>query len=292
MLFIDFSSAFNTIIPSKLITKLSDLAINVSPCNWMLDFLTNRPHSVRLDHHTSSTLILNTGVRQGCVLSPLPYYLFIYDCTPAHGSNTIVTTHQQRWVGLQGGGPAPNSMVWQQQLGSQHQEDQRDHRGLWKVKCWHTHTPPHSYQWNRGWVCHQLQVSGCPHLRGPLLDPQHLHLDQEGSPASLLPEETKEDPSVSSVSSEPLPLHHREHPYQLCHSLVWQLLCVWLESTAEGGENCPVHHRFLSPPHLSSCVSGSDVTYATSHVFSMRTLACKTTQQHKQHGGRREMYIL
>lgn len=42
-LFIDFSSAFNTIIPSKLITKLSDLGIDHSLCNWILDFLTNRP---------------------------------------------------------------------------------------------------------------------------------------------------------------------------------------------------------------------------------------------------------
>ncbi|KAK3555550.1 hypothetical protein QTP86_021778 [Hemibagrus guttatus] len=64
MLFIDLlndSSAFNTVIPSKLTTKLSDLGI----------FLTNRPQSVRLGNHISSTLILNTGIPQGCVLSPL-----------------------------------------------------------------------------------------------------------------------------------------------------------------------------------------------------------------------------
>ena len=90
ILFIDFSSAFNTIIPSKLITKLSDLGINTSLCNWVLDFLTNRPQSVRLENHTSSTLILNTGIPQGCVLSPFLYSLFTNDCTPVHGSNTII----------------------------------------------------------------------------------------------------------------------------------------------------------------------------------------------------------
>ncbi|KAG5852656.1 hypothetical protein ANANG_G00064880 [Anguilla anguilla] len=90
MLFIDFSSAFNTIIPSKLITKPGDLGINPSFCNWILDFLTNRPQYVRLDNLTSSTLILSTGVPQGCVLSPLLYYLFTHDCTPVHGSNTII----------------------------------------------------------------------------------------------------------------------------------------------------------------------------------------------------------
>ena len=41
------------------------------------------------------------------------------------------------------------------------------------------------------------------------MDPQHLHPGQEGSPASLLPEETEEGPSVSSDSGELLPLHHR-----------------------------------------------------------------------------------
>lgn len=33
MLFVDFSSAFNTIIPTKLISKLRDLGINTSMCN-------------------------------------------------------------------------------------------------------------------------------------------------------------------------------------------------------------------------------------------------------------------
>ncbi|KAM7379021.1 hypothetical protein PAMP_017842 [Pampus punctatissimus] len=90
MLFIDFSSAFNTIIPSKLVSKLCDLGINTSLCNWILDFLTNRPQYVKLDGHISSTLTLNTGVPQGCVLSPLLYSLFTFDCTPVHGSNSII----------------------------------------------------------------------------------------------------------------------------------------------------------------------------------------------------------
>ena len=55
ILFINFSSAFIT--PCKLIIELSDLGINTSFSNWILD----RPQSVRLDHSTSPTLILNTG---------------------------------------------------------------------------------------------------------------------------------------------------------------------------------------------------------------------------------------
>ncbi|KAK3529821.1 hypothetical protein QTP86_006907 [Hemibagrus guttatus] len=37
MLFIDFSSAFNTIIPQHLIEKLSLLGLNTSLCNWILE---------------------------------------------------------------------------------------------------------------------------------------------------------------------------------------------------------------------------------------------------------------
>ena len=43
MLFTDYSSAFNTIVPTKLITKLRTLGLNTSLCNWILDFLTGRP---------------------------------------------------------------------------------------------------------------------------------------------------------------------------------------------------------------------------------------------------------
>jgi hypothetical protein len=40
MLFIDYSLGFNTIVPSKLITKLRTLGLNTSLYNWILDFLT------------------------------------------------------------------------------------------------------------------------------------------------------------------------------------------------------------------------------------------------------------
>jgi hypothetical protein len=43
MLFIDYRSAFNTIVPSKLTTKLRTLGLNTSLCNWILDFLTGCP---------------------------------------------------------------------------------------------------------------------------------------------------------------------------------------------------------------------------------------------------------
>lgn len=70
MMITDYSSTFNTIVPSKLTTKLFSLGINLPLCNWILDFLTNRLHSVSFDSHTSSTLNFSTGAPQGFVLSP------------------------------------------------------------------------------------------------------------------------------------------------------------------------------------------------------------------------------
>ncbi len=61
MLFLDFSSAFNTIIPQQLIHKLVQMGLNTSLCNWLLDFLTGRPQAVRVGSNTSSTITLNTG---------------------------------------------------------------------------------------------------------------------------------------------------------------------------------------------------------------------------------------
>ena len=46
MLFIDYNSSFNTIVPSKLIIKLEALGLNPTLCNWVLDFLTGSPQVV------------------------------------------------------------------------------------------------------------------------------------------------------------------------------------------------------------------------------------------------------
>ncbi|KAK3516413.1 hypothetical protein QTP70_010742 [Hemibagrus guttatus] len=90
MLFIDFNSAFNTIIPQHLTEKLSLLGINTSLCNWILDFLTGRPLSIQIGNSTSSTTTLNTGAPQGWVLSPLLFALLTHDYAAMHSSNHII----------------------------------------------------------------------------------------------------------------------------------------------------------------------------------------------------------
>ncbi len=59
LLFIDYSSAFNTIVPTKLAVKLSDLGLNTSLCDWIQDFLTARPQVVKVGQFTSNFITLN-----------------------------------------------------------------------------------------------------------------------------------------------------------------------------------------------------------------------------------------
>ncbi|KAK3562739.1 hypothetical protein QTP86_006521 [Hemibagrus guttatus] len=60
MLFINYSSAFNTVIPHRLSEKL--LTLGLAPlCNWVLNFLTDRPQSVRVGNRTSGIRTVSTG---------------------------------------------------------------------------------------------------------------------------------------------------------------------------------------------------------------------------------------
>ncbi|KAI3364107.1 hypothetical protein L3Q82_010936 [Scortum barcoo] len=92
MLFVDFSSAFNTVIPDKLILKLHNLGLPSSLCHWIRDFLTNRPQVVRIGGqrilYTGPEHRHTTGLR--AQLSPALFTLFTSDCSAIHSTNTIV----------------------------------------------------------------------------------------------------------------------------------------------------------------------------------------------------------
>ncbi|KAK0133341.1 putative RNA-directed DNA polymerase from transposon BS [Merluccius polli] len=95
MLFVDYSSVFNTIIPDILIRKLTDLVLSSHICCWIMDFLSNRPQTVKLGPHTSTTLTLSTG-------SPLAY---THDCNPSYPNNAIIKfADDTTLVGLISGG--------------------------------------------------------------------------------------------------------------------------------------------------------------------------------------------
>lgn len=110
LLFIDYSSAFNTIIPDILVHKLHELGIPPSFCTWFRDFLTNRPRRVKLGPHLSSTRTLSISSPQDCVLSPLLYSLYTFDCRPAHQENIIGKFAD--YCGLDNGGERGSLSGW------------------------------------------------------------------------------------------------------------------------------------------------------------------------------------
>lgn len=90
MLFIDYSSAFNTIIPLTLVKKMKSLGLDLPLCNWVLNFLTSRTQVVRVGGTTSNTLTISTGSPQGCVLSSLLYNIYTHDCRASSSQNSII----------------------------------------------------------------------------------------------------------------------------------------------------------------------------------------------------------
>ncbi|KAK9531227.1 hypothetical protein VZT92_010667 [Zoarces viviparus] len=105
ILFMDFSSAFNTIIPSLLHDKLSQLQVPDPMCKWITDFLSDRKQHVKLGKHVSSSRTTSTGSPQGCVLSPLIFSLYTNSCTSSHQSVKLLKfADDTTLIGLISGG--------------------------------------------------------------------------------------------------------------------------------------------------------------------------------------------
>ena len=105
ILFVDFSSAFNTVIPALLQDKLSQLSVPDSTCRWITDFLSDRRQHVRLGKLTSDSRTISTGTPQGCVLSPLLFSLYTNSCTSSHQSVKLLKfADDTTLIGLISGG--------------------------------------------------------------------------------------------------------------------------------------------------------------------------------------------
>ena len=87
ILFVDFSSAFNTIQSHLMIRKLTDLGVGKQFVMLIHSFLTNRSQYVNVSGVCSSHVSMSTGAPQGCILSPFLYTMYTNSCRSAYSNN-------------------------------------------------------------------------------------------------------------------------------------------------------------------------------------------------------------
>ncbi|KAK3529297.1 hypothetical protein QTP70_027733 [Hemibagrus guttatus] len=143
ILFVDFSSAFNTIIPALLRDKLFQLNEPDSMCSWITDFLTDRRQFVRLGTHVSDLQHISTGSPQGCVLSPLLFSLYTNGCTSGHQSVKLLKfADDTTLIGLISdvdesayrGTTITKELKWEQNIRSLTKKAQQRMYFLWQLK--------------------------------------------------------------------------------------------------------------------------------------------------------------
>jgi len=90
LLFIDFSSAFNSIQPHKLLEKLINLQVNPFIIKWYYSFLTQRRQQVKVNSVLSDVAVNSTGAPQGCASSPFLFTVYTNDCISQQSNQFII----------------------------------------------------------------------------------------------------------------------------------------------------------------------------------------------------------
>ncbi len=139
--------------------------------------------------------------------------------------------------------------------------------------------PPHQHRWDSSsGAGQQHQVPRHKHHWGPHLDYSHTVSNEEGPPASLLPQATEEIRSELKNPQTVLRLHCGEHPDWLHHRLVRDLHRSQPESPAENSSDGPAHRRrwasFPQDIYTQRCVRNArkiirDSCHTSHELFSL-----------------------
>lgn len=90
MLFVDFSSAFNTQQLHVLLKTVQLMNVKPFITKWYHSLLTSHTQQVRVNRTLSEPLTISTGDLQGCVSSPVLFTLYANECTCGTANNYMI----------------------------------------------------------------------------------------------------------------------------------------------------------------------------------------------------------
>ncbi len=255
ILFVDFSLAFNTIIPNRLLPKLTQLSVPTSVCQWINSFLTDRQQLVRLGTFSSSTCTISTGAPRGCVLFPLLFSLYTNNCTSKDPSVKLLKfADNTTLIGLIQDSDESAYKQEVKELAVWCSLNNLELNTLKTVEmivdfrrnppC----SPPTNHHEQHCDCSGVIQVPGHHHLSGPEVGQSHWVHCKKGPAEVVFPSPAEKVQPATGAADTVLLCHQWIHPLHINNCLVQLSYQIWPQKTTEGSPDCWANHWY-TPLH-------------------------------------------